>query len=83
MPTPEGDVLKPIDPSAASSDDWEIFILNNAQVVHEKNGKPVSLLAAYADTPLKVTGTFTPGRGQSKYRTSCAWASMELQHTSP
>jgi len=83
MPTPEGDVLKPIDPSAASSDDWEIFILNNAQVVHEKNGKPVSLLAAYADTPLKVTGTFTPGRGQSKHRTSYARPTMASQHTSP
>lgn len=24
-------------------------------VVHEKNGKPTNLLAAYADTPLKVS----------------------------
>ncbi|EAT82585.2 hypothetical protein SNOG_10250 [Parastagonospora nodorum SN15] len=79
MPTPEGDVLKPIDPSAASSDDWEIFILNNAQVVHEKNGKPVSLLAAYADTPLKVTGTFTPGRGQSKYLLSKSKKPIDLE----
>ncbi|KAH3950857.1 hypothetical protein HBI81_085710 [Parastagonospora nodorum] len=79
MPTPEGNVLKPIDPSAASSDDWEIFILNNAQVVHEKNGKPVSLLAAYADTPLKVTGTFTPGRGQSKYLLSKSKKPIDLE----
>jgi hypothetical protein len=72
MPTPETDVLKPIDSSITNSDDWEIFTLNNAQVVHEKNGKPVSLLSAYADTPLKVTGTFTPSRGQAKYRMSHA-----------
>jgi hypothetical protein len=70
MPTPEADVLKPADPSITNSDEWEIFVLSNAHVVHEKNGKPVSLLAAFADTPLKVVGTFAPGRGQAKYRTS-------------
>lgn len=70
MPTPQGDVLKPVDPSITNSDEWEIFALSNAHVVHEKNGKPANLLAAYADTPLKVVGTFAPGRGQAKYRTS-------------
>jgi uncharacterized membrane protein len=72
MPTPEADVLKPVDPSITNTDEWEIFILSNAYVVYEKNGKPASLLAAYADTPLKVVGTFTSGRGQAKYRTSYA-----------
>ncbi|KAF1921489.1 hypothetical protein BDU57DRAFT_467007 [Ampelomyces quisqualis] len=66
MPTPEGDVLKPVDAST-NPDEWQIFALSNAYVVHEKNGKPASLLAAYADTPLKVVGTFAPGRGQAKY----------------
>jgi hypothetical protein len=67
MPTLEGDVLRPVDASITNSDEWEIFNLSNAQVVHEKNGQPASLLDAYADTPLKVVGTFTAGRGQSKY----------------
>jgi hypothetical protein len=67
MPTPEGDVLKPVDASITNSDNWEIFTLSNAQVVYEENGKPASLLDAYADTPLKVVGTFTAGRGQLKY----------------
>jgi hypothetical protein len=70
MPTPEGHVLKPVESSVTNSDEWETFTLSNAQVVYESNGKPASLLAAYADTPLKVQGTFTPGRGQLKYRTS-------------
>jgi hypothetical protein len=72
MPTPEGDVLKPVDSSVTNSDEWEIFTLSNAQVVYESNGKPANLLAAYADTPLKVQGTFAPSRGQVKCRTSYA-----------
>jgi hypothetical protein len=71
-PTPEGEVLKPIDPSCHDSNEWAIFVLDNAHVVHESNGKPTSLLTAYADTPLKVVGTYTPSRGQSKYCTSYA-----------
>jgi hypothetical protein len=67
MPIPEGDVLRPVDASITNSDEWEIFTLSNAKVVHEKNGRPANLLDAYADTPLRVVGTFTAGRGQSKY----------------
>jgi len=70
MPTPEGDVLKPVDSSITDSDEWEIFVLSNAQVVYESNGKPASLLSAYTDTPLRVRGRLEPpGRGQVKYRT--------------
>jgi hypothetical protein len=79
MPALEGDILKPVDPSVHDSDDWAIFVLTNAHVVYEANGKPASLLSAYADTPLKVVGTYTPSRGQSKYCTSNARrASMRL-----
>jgi len=75
MPTPETDVLKPVDPSITDSDKWEIFVLSNAQVVYESNGKPASLLAAYADTPLRVEGRLqNPVRSQLKYR-------MSLEHT--
>jgi hypothetical protein len=56
MATPEEEVLRPIDPSIADSDDWPIFELDNASVAFESNGKPASLLEAYADTPLKVQG---------------------------
>jgi hypothetical protein len=51
MPTLEGDVLKPVD-ARIDSNDWEIFVLSNAHVVDETNGKPVSLLTAYADIQL-------------------------------
>lgn len=72
MPISEADVLKPVDPSITDSDDWEIFVLSDAQVVYEGNGKPASLLAAYADTPLRVEGRLeAPGRGQTRYRASC------------
>lgn len=81
MPTSEGVVLKPVDPSITNSDEWEIFALSNAHVVHEKNGKPTNLLAAYADTPLKVVGTFAPGRGQAKYRTSYSRTRQNLEDT--
>lgn len=68
MTIPESDVLKPVDPSITNSDDWEIFVLDDARVVHESNGKPANLLSAYADTPLKVQGTLKgPSRGQAKY----------------
>lgn len=70
MAIPEGDVLKPVGPSITNSDAWETFILSDAQVVYESNGKPANLLAAYADTPLKVTGRLeVMNRGQLKYCT--------------
>lgn len=70
MPVPESEVLKPVEPWITNSDDWEIFVLSDARVVYENNGKPASLLAAFADTPLKVTGRLeTPARPQLKYRT--------------
>jgi hypothetical protein len=69
MPTPESEILKPLDASNTNSDDWEIFVLSDARIVYESNGKPASLLAAYADTPLLVEGRLeTPGRSQLKYR---------------
>ncbi|KAH7371041.1 hypothetical protein BKA66DRAFT_514456 [Pyrenochaeta sp. MPI-SDFR-AT-0127] len=67
MPTSEANLLKPIDPSITNSDHWDIFVLSDAHVVYESNGKPANLLAAYADTPLKVEGRLeAPGRGQAK-----------------
>jgi hypothetical protein len=70
MLTPELEVLKPIDPSISHADDYEIFALSNAQIVFQSNGKPASLLAAYADTPLRVEGRLESlDRGQLKYRT--------------
>ncbi|KNG52491.1 hypothetical protein DDE82_006341 [Stemphylium lycopersici] len=68
MSVSESEILKPLDASNTNSDDWEIFVLNDARVVYESNGKPASLLAAYADTPLKVEGRLeTPARSQLKY----------------
>ncbi|KAF2681407.1 hypothetical protein K458DRAFT_444652 [Lentithecium fluviatile CBS 122367] len=68
MLTPELEVLKPIGPSISHADDYEIFALSNAQVVYQSNGKPASLLAAYADTPLRVEGRLESlDRGQLKY----------------
>lgn len=64
MPVPELDVVIPID-SADDPDDW--FVLCDAHVVYEDNGKPASLLSAYADTPLRVEGRLELLRGQSKY----------------
>jgi len=69
MPTPEADVLHPVDRSITDSDDWEIFTLSDARVSYESNGRPASLLAAYADTLLRVEGRLeTPARAQSHYR---------------
>ncbi|KAJ4320113.1 hypothetical protein N0V94_003583 [Neodidymelliopsis sp. IMI 364377] len=78
MPTPESDILKPIEPSQ-DEDQWTEFILSNASVVHESNGKPANLLLAYADTPLRITGRLeTPRRDQSQYRMSMHEADMKL-----
>lgn len=69
MPVPESEVLQPLDASNTNSDDWEIFVLKDARITYESNGQPASLLAAYADTPLKVQGRLEmPERGQQKYR---------------
>lgn len=69
MPTPESEILRPLDVSNTNSDDWEIFVLSDARIVFESDGKPASLLAAYADMPLRVEGRLeTPGRSQLKYR---------------
>lgn len=68
MSVPESEILKPLDASNTNSDDWEIFVLKDAHITYESNGKPASLLAAYADTPLKVEGHLKmPGRSQLKY----------------
>jgi hypothetical protein len=69
MTTSEAEILKPVEAANTNSDDWEIFVLSDARIVYESNGKPASLLAAYADTPLRVEGRLeTPGRSQLKYR---------------
>jgi hypothetical protein len=79
MLIPETDVLKPVDSSITDSDDWEIFILHDARVVYESNGKLASLLSAYADTPLRVEGRLeAPGRTQTKYCTSTHMALSQL-----
>ncbi|KAK7180319.1 hypothetical protein DPSP01_011996 [Paraphaeosphaeria sporulosa] len=57
MPVPELDVLRPTNPASDSED---YFVLSNACVVHESNGKPASLLSAYADVPLRVEGRLEP-----------------------
>ncbi|KAF2439188.1 hypothetical protein P171DRAFT_436520 [Karstenula rhodostoma CBS 690.94] len=57
MPVPELDVLVPTNPASDSED---YFVLSNAHVVYESNGKPASLLSAYADVPLRVQGRLEP-----------------------
>jgi len=81
----ESDVLQPTDPSLGE-DDWAEFVLSDASVVYESNGKPANLLLAYADTPLKVQGRLeTPAREYSHYRTSLqdAMHSTGLEETNP
>lgn len=69
----ESDVLKPRDPSL-HEDDLAEFTLSDASVVYESNGKPASLLVAYANCPLKVQGRLeAPERRHAHYRTSAAW----------
>ncbi|CAA9959547.1 hypothetical protein PTMSG1_02964 [Pyrenophora teres f. maculata] len=76
----EAEILRPLDASNTNSDDWEIFVLSDARVVYESNGKPVSLLAAYADTPLKVEGRLeTPGRNQLKYLLKKPYKPTEIE----
>ncbi|KAJ4355583.1 uncharacterized protein N0V89_003603 [Didymosphaeria variabile] len=57
MPVPELEVLKPANPASDSED---YFVLSNAHVVYESNGKPASLLSAYADVLLRVEGRLEP-----------------------
>ncbi len=69
MPILESDVLKPMDPSL-SEDNWAEFVLSDASVAYESNGKPANLLLAYADTPLKVQGCLeAPSREHVHQRT--------------
>ncbi|KAL1797671.1 hypothetical protein ACET3X_004277 [Alternaria dauci] len=80
MPTPESEILRPLDASNTNSDDWEIFILSDARIVFESNGKPASLLAAYADTPLRVEGRLeTPERSQLKYVLKKPYKPMDVE----
>ncbi|KAF2734473.1 hypothetical protein EJ04DRAFT_466552 [Polyplosphaeria fusca] len=60
MPVNESQVLKPINPTITNSDDYEIFSLRDARVVHSGNGKLANLLDAYADKPLRVEGKLGP-----------------------
>ncbi|KAL1604997.1 hypothetical protein SLS60_004540 [Paraconiothyrium brasiliense] len=57
MPVPELEVLIPTNPASDSED---YFVLSNAHVVYESNGKPASLLSAYADVLLRVEGHLEP-----------------------
>ncbi|KAF2999681.1 hypothetical protein E8E13_002085 [Curvularia kusanoi] len=67
MPSPETDVLKPREASL-HEDHWAEFVLSDASVVYESNGKPASLLLAFPDTPLKVQGRLlTPPREHAHY----------------
>lgn len=78
MSVPELQILKPIDPSITSPDDYEIFVLNNAQVVYESNGKLANLLLAYADTPMRVEGSLEPlDRSQTQCRESSRSTAMQ------
>ncbi|KAG9190964.1 hypothetical protein G6011_09052 [Alternaria panax] len=80
MPTPESEILRPLDASNTNSDDWEIFVLSDARIVFESNGKPASLLAAYADTPLKVQGRLDiPARNQLKYLLKKPYKPTEIE----
>lgn len=56
MSVPEGDVLRPRDPKVLRSDDWPEFSIAKVNVVSQSTGKPVSLLSAHKDNPVKVTG---------------------------
>lgn len=78
MPVPELDVLIPANPAIDSED---YFVLSNAHVVYESNGKPASLLSAYADVPLRVEGRLeAPDRHLTK---CCASRSIHpLSHLS-
>lgn len=77
MPIPESDVLKPTNP-ALDEVKWAEFVLSDASIVYESNGKPASLLSAYEDTALKVQGRLkTPPRDYSHYRTFCAQDAAE------
>ena len=49
-------LIKPKNPALINSDDWPIFSLRKGKVVSQDNGKPVSLLSAHKDHPVKVTG---------------------------
>ncbi|KAH6642301.1 hypothetical protein C7974DRAFT_327439 [Boeremia exigua] len=65
MPILESDVLRPMEPSLNELH-WAEFVLSNASVVYESNGKPASLLLAYPDTLLKVQGRLeTPAQKHS------------------
>lgn len=69
MPIFESDVLKPREPTLPE-DDWAEFTLSDVSVAYEKNGKPASLLAAYANCPLTVRGRLeTPDRKQAHHCT--------------
>ncbi|PSN65977.1 hypothetical protein BS50DRAFT_588765 [Corynespora cassiicola Philippines] len=82
MLTSELEVLKPIDPSISDPDEYEIFLLKEAQVVYEKNGKPASLLAAYADIPLRVEGRLEVStKRQSKYLIKKPFKPLDIQIT--
>ena len=56
MSVPEGHVLEPRDPNIERSDDWPEFSIAKVNVVSQSTGKPVSLLSAHKDHPVKVTG---------------------------
>jgi hypothetical protein len=69
MPVPETEVLKPREASLHENH-WAEFVLSDASVVYESDGRPASLLLAFPDTPLRVQGRLlTPSREHYHYRT--------------
>ncbi len=61
MAVPEEAVLKPTfkpkNPALINTDDWPTFSLGKGKVVSQNSGKPVSLLSAHKEHPVKVTGS--------------------------
>ncbi|KAG9197516.1 hypothetical protein G6514_001510 [Epicoccum nigrum] len=67
MPVPETEVLKPREASLHENH-WAEFVLSDASVVYESDGRPASLLLAFPDTPLRVQGRLiTPSREHYHY----------------
>lgn len=57
MPVPEGDLLRPKDPTIEDSDDWPLYTIRKSKVLSLETGEPISLLTAHDDNPVTVVGT--------------------------
>ena len=56
----EEDVLMAKDPAIEDSDQWPEFSLSRITVLSQDLGRPVSLLEAHEDCPVKVLGKLEP-----------------------